>query len=63
MDGTYYDIFKKVSDKHAVWIETVHADNVEQRLLHYKATDSANTYMVFDSKELRFIDVWNEGAA
>ena len=62
MDETY-DIFKKLSEKDAVWVETVRADNVKQRLLHHKATDGANTYMVFDSKESRFIDVWNESAA
>ena len=62
MDDTY-DIFKKVSDKSVIWVEAVHVDKVKQRLLHYKATDSANTYMVFDSKESRFIDVWNEPAA
>jgi hypothetical protein len=62
MDETY-DIFKKLSDKDAVWVETVCVDNVKKRLLHYKAIDSANTYMVFDSKESRFIDVWNESAA
>jgi len=61
MDETY-DIFKKLSDKDAVWVETVRADNVKQRLLHYKATDSANTYMVFDSKGSR-LDIWGESAA
>jgi len=61
MDETY-DIFKKVSDKHAVWVEAVPADKLKQRLLHYKATDSANTYMVFDSKGSR-LDIWNGSAA
>jgi len=63
MNQSYYDIFKKVSAKDAVWVEAVSADNLKQRLLHYQATDSTHTYMVFDSKESRFIDIWNESAA
>jgi len=62
MDETY-DIFKKVSDKYVVWVEAVPAESVKRRLLHYKAIDSATTYMVFNTKELRFIDIWNESAA
>ena len=50
MDENCYDIFKKLSDTEGVWVEAVSADDIKQRLLHYKATDSTTTYMVFDSK-------------
>jgi hypothetical protein len=55
-----YDIFKKTSDKDAVWLEAVQGlPLAKKRLLHYRSTSTAE-YLVFDTTEAKFIDVWDE---
>jgi hypothetical protein len=55
-----YDIFKKTSDKDAVWLETVQGlGQAKRRLLHHRST-STGEYLVFDATEAKFIDVWDE---
>jgi hypothetical protein len=55
-----YDIFKKTSNKDAVWLETVQGlQQAKKRLLHYRS-DSTGDYLVFDAAEAKFIDVWDE---
>ena len=56
MDGAY-DIFKKVSAKNAVWVETVQGfEQAKKRLLHHTSS-SNDEYLVFDATEERFVDV------
>jgi hypothetical protein len=58
-DGTY-DIFKKTSNKDAVWLEAVQGlQEAKKRLLHHIST-STGEYLVFDATEAKFIDVWDE---
>jgi hypothetical protein len=55
-----YDIFKKTSNKDAVWLEAVQGlQQAKKRLLHYRST-STGEYLVFDATEAKFIDVWDE---
>ena len=62
MDGTY-DIFKKSSTKHAVWVETVQGfEQAKKRLLHYTSV-STDEYLVFDAAEGEFIDVLDRAAS
>jgi hypothetical protein len=54
------DIFKKTSDKDAVWLEAVQGlQQAKKRLLHHRFT-STGEYLVFDTIEAKFIDVWDE---
>jgi hypothetical protein len=58
-----YDIFKKISNKDAVWLETVQGlQQAKKRLLHYRS-DSTGEYLVFDADEAKFIDLWDEAAS
>jgi len=62
MDGAY-DIFKKVSAKNAVWVETVQGfEQAKTRLLYYTST-SKDEYLVFDATEGHFIDVLGKAAS
>jgi hypothetical protein len=55
-----YDIFKKISAKDAVWLETVQGlQQAKTRLLHYRS-NSTGEYLVFDAAEAKFIDLWDE---
>jgi hypothetical protein len=54
-----YDIFKKTSNKDAVWLEAVQGLQQAKKRLHYRST-SAGEYLVFDATEAKFIDVWDE---
>jgi hypothetical protein len=55
-----YDIFRKTSNKDAVWLEAVQGlRQAKKRLLHYNST-STGEYLVFDATEAKFIDVWDE---
>lgn len=59
IEGTY-DIFKKISAKDAVWLETVQGlRQAKKRLLHYRS-NSTGEYLVFDAAEAKFIDLWDE---
>jgi len=59
LDRTY-DIFKKTSNKDAVWLEAVQGlQQAKKRLLHYRSS-STGEYLVFDTTEAQFIDVLDE---
>jgi hypothetical protein len=58
-----YDIFKKTSNKDAVWLEAVESlQQAKKRLLHYRST-STGEYLIFDATESKFIDVWDEAVS
>jgi hypothetical protein len=62
MDGAY-DIFKKLSTKNAVWVETVQGfEQAKKRLLHYTSI-STDEYFVFDAAQGQFIDVLSKAAS
>ena len=58
-----YDIFKKTSDKDGVWLEAVQGlQQAKERLLHHRSA-STGEYLVFDTTEDKFIDVWDEAGS
>jgi hypothetical protein len=62
MDDPVFDIFRRTSDKDAVWVEEVQGlRQVKKRLMSLKST-VPGTYLVFDATSDKFIEPFAECA-
>ena len=62
MDDLVFDIFRRTSEKDAVWVETVQGIwQLKKRLINLNSTVTG-TYLVFDATADRFIDPFAEAA-
>jgi hypothetical protein len=62
MDDPVFDIFRKTSDKGAVWVETVQGIwQAKKRLMSLNLT-APGTYLVFDATAEKFIEPFAESA-
>jgi hypothetical protein len=60
MDDPVFDIFRKTSDKNAVWVEEVHGiSQAKKRLISLNST-VPGTYLVFDTSAEKFIEPFAE---
>jgi hypothetical protein len=62
MNDLAFDIFRKTSDKDAVWVETVQGlSQAKKRLISLNST-VPGTYLVFDAAGEKFIEPFAESA-
>ena len=62
MDDSAFDIFRKTSDKNAVWVETVQGLwQAKKRLISLNSI-APGTYLVFDAAAEKFIEPFAESA-
>lgn len=62
MDDQVFDIFRRISDKDAVWVEEVQGLwQVKKRLMSLQST-VPGTYLVFDTTVGEFIEPYAESA-